>query len=471
MKKRKTLKWLVIFLAVLLISVFFSRTVQTITTPKVQKIKASRGKLEEKIQVTTQLSFPAGEEIFVSDAKKLSLQFTEVPAQQGYYVKAGDLLAKAEIPSFKEEKDKILVDYSNAIREMGEHITGHIRLAQESPHNQVYEVYFEALTKYYEKLSEAEAAALIADYKLPEDIATWGRSTLPSPTPAPRQRQQETPVPPPLAEGIPDSMKAVMQETFDLWERSEIAFRDLKLVYIGGGPVKRVGDNTFEYIKKLDSLKRAVKTQGDLLVDLQRQASGLREFRAPHNGYLISFTIKRGESFDGSKSLYTISKEGDLPFLKVDITDVQKPIEKGAKVEADNVAGLLVSDVRLGENNRKFAYVQLSDEQISQMGGISKLMNTPPNLTLVHKSAKTTTLVPASAVRTDTDGSSFVYTINQQWGGMLSNTQFTVAKQKVTVLERSNTLVSVAEDINYLDIADREDRTISDGQAVMEYVD
>ena len=42
---------------------------------------------------------------------------------------------------------------------------------------------------------------------------------------------------------------------------------------------------------------------------------------------------------------------------------------------------------------------------------------------------------------------------------------------EVTVLEKTNSLVAVAEDINYLDIADREDRTITDGQAVMEYVD
>ncbi len=470
MKKRKTLKWLVIFVSVLLISMFFSRTVQTITTPKVQKIKANRGKLEEKIQVTPQLSFLEGEEVFAADAKKLNLQFVEVPAKQGYYVKEGDLLAKAVIPSLQEEREKILVDYEKAIREMGEHIASHVRLSQDSPHNQVYEAYFEALNKYYEKRVEAEALALEAGYDLPEEMASWGRTTLPTPTPVPRQNQA-TPTPIPLAQNIPSSMTAIMQETFELWERAELAFRELKLVYIGGGPVRRVGDNTFEYIKKLDGLKRAVKAQGDLLVNLNRQASGLTEFRAPHSGYLINFSLKRGDTYDGAKALYTISKEGDLPFLKADITDIQKTIEKGTKVEADNTSGMAVSEVRLEGNNRKFAYIQLTDDLISQLGGISKLMNTPPNVTLVYKSAKTTTLVPASAVRTDSDGSSFVYAIQQQWGGMLSNTQYIVTKQKVTVLEKTNSLVAVAEDINYLDIADREDRTITDGQAVMEYVD
>ena len=47
--KQKALKGLVILAVVLGVSMFFSRTIQTITTPKVQQISASRGKLEEKI--------------------------------------------------------------------------------------------------------------------------------------------------------------------------------------------------------------------------------------------------------------------------------------------------------------------------------------------------------------------------------------------------------------------------------------
>ena len=61
MKKRKTLKWLVVFATVLLVSLFFSRTVQTITTPKIQKISATRGRLEEKIPLPASLDFSQGE--------------------------------------------------------------------------------------------------------------------------------------------------------------------------------------------------------------------------------------------------------------------------------------------------------------------------------------------------------------------------------------------------------------------------
>ncbi|NLB38714.1 MAG: hypothetical protein GX810_05635, partial [Clostridiales bacterium] len=88
-----------------------------------------------------------------------------------------------------------------------------------------------------------------------------------------------------------------------------------------------------------------------------------------------------------------------------------------------------------------------------------------------YRAQKNTTLIPASAVRTDSDGSSFVYVIKQTWGGMLGNSTMTLTKQKVTVLETAARLVSLADDMSYMEIADREDRSISENQTVMEYVE
>lgn len=45
-----------------------------------------------------------------------------------------------------------------------------------------------------------------------------------------------------------------------------------------------------------------------------------------------------------------------------------------------------------------------------------------------------------------------------------------VVKTSVTVLERSDKAVSIAEDLSYRQVADREDRALEDGQTVMEYV-
>ena len=469
MKKRKTLKWLVVFIGVLLVSFFFSRTVQTITTPKVQKVMATRGKLEEKIPLPSTLAFAQGLEVFARDAKKLNILFTEVPAQQGYFVKEGDLLAVAEIPTLQEEQEKIQEEYEKAIREMGEHIAGTIRLAQDSPHNQVYEAYFVALQAYYDQRLLAEVKAAELKYELPADMQAWGRSAPPEVTPRPQANP--TPSPVPLAR-MPEGMKQVMQDTYDLWQKSEAAFQELRGIYTGRSQVRRTGDATFEFIKKLDGFKRTVAQHAGDMTALSQLADGLREFRAPHSGYLTIFPIKAGDTYDGSKAMYTISKEDQTPSLKVDITDVKKTIEKGNKVEiADIRDAIAVAEIKLEANNKKFAYITLTEDLIAQLGGVTGLMNNPPQVTLVYKSAKTTTLLPASAVRTDADGSSFIYTIQQNWGGMLGNMRYVLKKQNVTVLEQSNRMVAVGEDLSYTEIADKEDRAVADGQVVMEYVD
>ncbi len=52
----------------------------------------------------------------------------------------------------------------------------------------------------------------------------------------------------------------------------------------------------------------------------------------------------------------------------------------------------------------------------------------------------------------------------------MSGSSMKVVKTRVTVLERGDKVVSIAEDLSYQDVADREDRALTDGQKVMEYV-
>ena len=85
--KKKALKALVVLAVVIALCMFFSRTVQTITTPKVQRISATKGKLEEKISLSASIYFPETAAVFVKDVKKLGLTVGEVKVRAGYQVK------------------------------------------------------------------------------------------------------------------------------------------------------------------------------------------------------------------------------------------------------------------------------------------------------------------------------------------------------------------------------------------------
>ena len=95
-------------------------------------------------------------------------------------------------------------------------------------------------------------------------------------------------------------------------------------------------------------------------------------------------------------------------------------------------------------------------------------MNQELGVKVTYKAKNNSTLVPASAVRNEGENLDFVYTVDYNynfWG-----TQMKAVKQSVTVLERSDTIVSVQEDLRGTKLCDKEDRAIEDGKSVMEYV-
>ena len=78
--------------------------------------------------------------------------------------------------------------------------------------------------------------------------------------------------------------------------------------------------------------------------------------------------------------------------------------------------------------------------------------------------------MPASAVRNEGENSDYVYLIQRSYGGLLTSSSMKVVKTSVRVLERGEKLVSIEDDLSYQQVADKEDRELTDNQTVMEYV-
>lgn len=504
--KKKALKWLLILVCVLLACMFFARTLQTITTAKIQKISATRGKLEDKIAVKGEIRFSQGEPFTIEDARSLNIIVDKVMARPGYLIKPGDTLFTAYAPEFDSELAKIRVDYEKKVRELTVEVAGHLRITQESEHNRTYNQVLSTTDTYYNKLFLAQAAALAADYTLPEDIAAWGsdkqeagasdapaQAQTPEPTaeaatPAPTAQPTAAPAageasasPAPTATPDPEvvrkeklmaDLKQAMQEAYDAKVAMDAATDALRRIYMGTSPVRRTGDGVFDYIKKTDGFREEIAKLSRQMLELEEKKIALQNIRAPREGWLTEFTLKTGDKYDGSKPAYTLSKPGETPVFRCDITDVKKPITKGMKaVMEGSDRELTITEVQVASDGKKYAIIELDQETLSALGGLSKLMAQPQNLTIVYRASRTTTLIPASALRSGGDNKHYVFVVQQSWGGMLSNTTYTVKKQDVTVLETSAKLVSLEDDLSYVEIADREDRTLSDGRAVMEYVD
>lgn len=479
--KKKALKALLILAVVLLVCLFFARTVQTITTAKVKKVTATRGRLEEKITLDGELYFSAGEAITLPAARKLAGTVEKVMVKEGYAVKKGDVLFTMFTPLYDGEAAKLKETYLAAVRELSAEVNGHLRLLQTSEHNELYNQNLRSADEFYILRYQAFAAAQAAGYTLPAKLEDWGTPptpdpSLPTPRPTPKPTQTPTPkvaptVTPKPGHDAPKEVRQAMDKAYLAWWQFNQEQTALRKVYVGGSNIRRTGDGTFEYIKKVDGFREKVNKAMQAILELDQLASQLHTITAPRDGYVTEFKLKVGETYDGSKPAYSLSQEGEQPIIRCDITNIKKTLQKGTKVNVEGVKKELeITDIQLTPDNKKFALIALDQDAMASLGGLSRLINQKTPVVINYRAAQATTLIPASALRTEGKDQHYVFVIQKSYGGMLGNAQSTVKKQSVTVLETSDRLVSVSEDLSYSEIADQEDRSISENQAVMEYV-
>lgn len=445
--KTKALKALCILAVVIALCMFFARTVQTITTPKIQRITATKGKLEEKISISAQVYFPKTEDIRIKDAHTLNMTVDEVMVRPGYQVKAGDVIFTADVPALEEKIDTIREEYDKKVAELADKKAGHIRQLMTSEQNTLYNALIDAYDFYYDQRYAAYRAAAIKGYSLPEDELTW----------------------PEITDADPEVMAAVQAS-----EAARLAMEDavtaLKRLYDSNG---RVGDATFSYIKEMDDLKRSIADYQEQMLELEVMAAELTEIKAPHDGYITAIELKAGDSYDGTKAAYSISAEGSEPVLRADVSDITKTLAEGNKVTTSGDKSTEILEITAEAGGKKYALIEINNDVTKDLGSLSRMLGMEEiPLTITYKASKNTTLLPASAVRLDNDSSYYVYVVNRDYGGgLLGSGGYVLSKQTVTVLEKTDKLVSLADDLQYTEIADREDRAISDGQAVMDYVD
>ena len=449
-RKSKALKGLLALAVVIALCMFFARTVQTITTPKIQRISPSKGKLEQKISLTGEIYFPQTETVKLENAKKLPVTVETVNVRPGHYVEAGDVLFTAFSPEFDSKYQELQTKRDEKVKEYAGELASHIRLAQTTKHNDIYNEMMDAMEAYYTARYAVTAQVAAEGYTLAEEgsLAT-------------------------ITDGS-EALNALSAKLLDATALRDEKVQQLSDLY--NDKLKgayRVGDTTFEYVKKAEELRGQIDDLDRQLLELAALNDSLKEARAPHAGYITAFELKSGDTVDGSKPVCEMTPAEGLPVLRAEVTQVDKPLREGLKVVlTDSDTETEVSGLENGAEGKKYANVKLDGKIIKAAGGLSRMLAAESiPLTLTYKAQKSATLLPASAVRSDGSGSYYVYTVERSYGGLLDSSGYKLTKTTVTVLEKSDQVVSVAEDLSYREIADREDRTLTDGQAVMDYVD
>jgi multidrug efflux pump subunit AcrA (membrane-fusion protein) len=448
--KRIALKGLIILAVTVALCMFFAKTVLTITTPKIKIVQASRGRLEQKIRLDAKVYFPETTDHILSDAVKSNIVVDKVYVRPGHHVKAGETLFTAIIPDYDDKWKELQGKYDEKAKALLDKDVENRKADRTSTQNNMYDDVINKQTALAAAEQSARTLALRLGVTLDNDITKWleqaaGKDDLIQ------------------AATAAQTAKTAYDEAYNTFFKS---FSSAKL---------RVRGDTFKFINERNALLKELAVISDDMVALSNRRDKLTTITAPHDGYVVAMELKNGDTYDGKKSAFTLSQEEAAPVLRADITSLNKAIADGTRVDVAGDYGSERTSVEktvLEGDGKKYVYVTLTENIISIKGGITRMVtdgNTEVSVT--YRAKDSATLVPASAVRNEGEGQDYVYLIQRNWGGFLGSSSMKAVKTNVTVLERGDTVVSIQEEMDYQEIADGEDRALTDGCTVMEYID
>ena len=452
--KRFALRGLIILAVVVALCMFFARTVQTITTPKVRMYTPTKGRLEQSYKLTAEVYFPETEEVTVAEAKKTAVTVSKVYVKAGSYVSKGDTIFTTTVGSYEEDLQKLQDSYDSKATELLELDITNRKLSKESRQNELYAEMVEKQSDLSKRTYEARKLAMQNGITLGSDVTTWKK-----------QLAAVKDVPQEVTDAVNKAIAA--KSTYDEASTAFYAtYEDKKL---------KVSSDTFDYIKKRNALQDEMDDLSDQMIELDSRVSTLATITAPHDGWIVSVDVAAGDSYDGAKAAYTMTVEDSTPLLKASLTGVDRTISNGTKVTlGDSDSGTektTVQATRTETNGSKYLLIDLP-ESMQEPGNSAirqALNNGGVQATITYRAKESTTLLPASAVRSD--GSSYyVFVVQDSNGGFLTSNSKKAVKTSVTVIEKNDKQYAVQEDFSYQTIAYQEDRALSDGMAVMEYV-
>lgn len=442
--KRFAIKGLAALAAVVALCMFFSGTMKTLSTAKVKIVTAKSGKLEERLSLEGTLVFPETEEIGVSGLSAgQSVTVRRVRVAKGRRVKAGDVLLEGEVEGLEAKLDELTKTCEDAQKELLEleRKNGEMRLKRTE------ELWIEA----YDALAAAKAAqleaqtALVVAARMADVELDGGR----------------------LPEGVKeDELLACQQAADDADAAAAQALRSFQ-----SANRLSISEDVVTAITKTRELEAKISDAQAQIAELTVLRERARAVVAPHDGTIVEVSVKAGDSIGEQTVAVVMSADKSRGVLRVQTDSTDRRIEKGTQTEAGNDGGKTVTkkvtDTGMTEEGKPYVDIELSDKDITSLGGAASLMSTPVKVTVSYRASSSTTLLPVSAVR-GTGEQRYVYVISDTQNALGEQT-LKVTKQDVKVLAEVGGTASLETDLSRQRIAYMEDRPIEDGSEVMLY--
>ena len=432
----------IVFLAVFVaLCMFFSGTVRTITTPKVRLSVPKRGKLEERIKLTCKPAFPTAEPVSVALGEGLTLSVVKVNSRPGYTVKAGEVIVEAKVTDYDAKYKQYQQEYDAAAAQLLS-IENKNRKTRISSRDQAY-------ADAYYGVQEARHDAVAKELDMDSQLA--------------REKLERTET------GYPEGASDELKKLIDDWRAATEALEKAQNTMEEAARYS-IDETVWSYIterreqqEKLEEAEKGLRA----LVALNDSAKAVT---APHDGYLADLKVNVGDSYDGTQPLFSITPENTLPVLRADLTNVERTVTEGMSVSMENDTNITSKVIGIGTDteNKKYADIEMTKEIINAVGSVYSIMDNGTSMIMVYNAREATTLLDTNVVR-GSKPDFYVYIAKRNEGAFAGDT-YRIEEKKVKVLSMTSEKVSVQDDLTGYTIAYGEDRSIRNGDTVMEYV-
>ena len=448
--KKTAVKGLIILVAVALICVFFSGTLHSITTAKVQMTKAKTGKLTSEISMSGELCWPETESVFVpglgSDDRLVTRR---MPVSTGSWVQAGQVLAECEV----SESDARLSSLQSQYKEKENEYLDLERKNQQIQMTSQQKAWYDA----WQALKVARQAEQAAAQEL--KVAAWKAGvSLEDDGSLPSDTTDEATL------AARDALNERRQET----EQARALFNRYNLF--------PVSEDVTSYLDKRAELEEEMAGLEDQMMQLRILKETAASITAPHDGYITAAELRAGDSLSQGTALVQMTTEGTTPVIRLNPESNRKNIAAGTEVDlstGEATVTAVVSEMAFSAEGKLCVDVPVTREDIGTLGGVTAL--TEPDsvtATIRWQSETATTLIPTAALR-GSEGDYYIYTTwtddTAPGAGNANSGFYTITKKSVTVLGQSETVTSVSESLRSESIVYMEDRPLSDGCEVMPY--
>ena len=453
--KKIARKGLVILAVVVALCMFFARTILTLTTPKVSITQPQNGRLDQRVSLEAKVYFQDAEPVIYKQAADYPLTVNRVYIRAGYQVKAGDLLFTMEMYDYETKYAELLESYDKEVIALGDKdIEKRRARGHENEFNYRYEAMLRLQREAADARTQARALAIVAGIELSENVDEWLSAA----------GDNEA-----LKQAV--SKAVTKQRASDSAENSFFdAFSDSKV---------RVSDELFKYIKDREKILKGMEVIEAKMTALTAAREMFKEVRAERDGYIVEIGegLGEGKVYDGKTMAFSMNNPEKPPVLRADVSSITRVIEKGSKatIKSDRYQEweTTVVSTGIGLDGKRYVDMELNDDGMDYYGGLYAMVmqsaSSSFTATVTYRSSSTNTLIPAAALHED-DGT-YIYTLDRNnWSGGFMSSGMKARKMEVTVIEKSDKLIAIAEELYGTEIIYRESSAIKDGDSVMEYI-